>query len=274
MSKVSLTSLLLGGALGAGIAIAGSHLAHPTASPGEAASPVPAGEVAGHLQTLLAETDPLHRVSDLGALLPRLDPAEAPEIARVFGSSQLDSGDPELVLFAIWWAQHDPKAAFDWSSSDWRAKNATVISVIVRAWAHRDPKVALGAARGLVVVTQRDLATDAAISGWDESGQPGLFNAMREFNSIEFQQAAAAIARRRVIALWAEGALKWADSLEGPARDALLVRVASVAASDARGAPLVAEWARPRVSSGKEERLSGFPRRIGTRWVQHDPEHA
>jgi hypothetical protein len=273
MAKLSLGSLILGGALGAGIALAGAHLARP-ARPTESAVTVPAGEAADQMRQILKGADPLRRVSDLSGLLPRVDPAAAPELSKVFASSQLDSGEPELVLFGMWWAMHDPKAAMDWAALDWRARTAGVIAAIVRIWAHQDPQAALAAAHALPLPMQRDLATDAAIAGWDESGKPGLLEAMSGFNNIEFQQASEALARRRVIALGPEGALKWADSLQGMPHDILLVRVASTVASDPIGAPLVAEWARPRIGVDKEDRLSSFPRRIGTRWVQHDPERA
>jgi hypothetical protein len=149
-----------------------------------------------------------------------------------------------------------------------------VIAAVVRVWAHTDPKTALGAARALVFPYQRELATDAATAGWDESGQPGLLESLSQFNATEVQQIGEGIARRRVVTLGPEGALRWADDLEqGPFRDMLSVRVASAVAGDANGVRFAAEWARPRVSTEKGV-LSSYPRRIGTRWVHHDPEAA
>jgi hypothetical protein len=269
MSKNTLVSLILGCVLGAGLALAGCDRAR---APGGAASRTPE-EAAARVHEILAGKEPFQRFAEFGELLPGVDPSAAPAIAEVFETSAVDSGDPELVLFGMWWAGHDPQAAFAWTASDWRARHANVIAAVVRIWAHTDPKAAYAAARGLPFANQRDLASDAAIAGWDESGQPGLFEALGSFNQIEVQQVSETIARRRVGTLGAEGALAWADALaEGPFRDMISLRVASAAAADKKGAPLVAEWARPRIAEHASD--SNYPRRIGTRWVQHDPDAA
>jgi hypothetical protein len=277
MSK-SLIWLLIGSVLGfsaGGLIFHGFQgLRAGSASPASDSPGVPVADAVDQMREIFKRSEALQRVSGLASLLPHVDPKDAPVVAEVFETSPFDSGDPELVLFGIWWAEHEPGAAYAWTTTDWRARHANVIAAVVRSWAHRDPKVALAAARGLPFANQRDLATDAAIIGWDESGQPGLLEAMQQFNNIEFQQSCEALARRRVIALGAEGALRWLDSLPaGTIHDVLSMRVASAAAADKRGATVVADWARPKVTEGSE-RPSGFPRRIGMRWVQHDPDQA
>ena len=67
--------------------------------------------------------------------------------------------------------------------------------------------------------------------------------------------------------------MRWADSLPDEGfREVIAVRVASAAAAQRDGAELAAEWSRDRVRT--DDRLSSFPRRVGTRWVRHDPEAA
>jgi hypothetical protein len=258
-----------------GVACSDRPEAAPTpGAPADAATRVSAAEAPERVRKVLEGTDLLRRVAELGALLPTVDPAAAPAIAEVFETSKIDSGEPELVLFGIWWAGHDPEAAMAWTTSDWRARQANVIAAVVRVWAHRDPQAAFGTARGLAFSNQRDLATDAAIAGWDESGQPGLLEMLPSFNSIEMQQVCEGIARRRVVALGPEGALKWADGLEpGQIKDIMSVRVASAAAADKNGAKIAGEWARPRVTT-EPGIISNYPRRIATRWMHHDPEGA
>ena len=93
--------------------------------------------------------------------------------------------------------------------------------------------------------------TDAAIAGWDESGLPGLMESLTQFDQVQQQQISEGIARRRVVALGPEGALRWADELaENPLKNVLSLRVASAVASDKNDAAIRVE--------GKLLRQRGF----------------
>jgi hypothetical protein len=223
---------------------------------------------------ILNGKDPLRRVTELDALLSTLDPAAVPVLLQALDAAPVGGGDPELVLFAMWWAQFDPQAAYTWTVTEPRAQYGSVIAAIIRSWAHKDPKSALGTAQGLVFPAQREMAIDAAVAGWDESGAPGLLEIVERLNDIEKQRLAGSVARRRVLALGPAEAFRWVESLgtSESVKEMMALRVASAAAESVGGGPIAAAWAAPRVRS--DDRLSGFPRRIATRWVIRDPEAA
>jgi hypothetical protein len=263
-------ALAIGCALGAGIALVATH-----GDRGAASIAAPSSEQIGpRAAKILNGTDPSQRIQELSALLATLGPEAAPALVEVFAAAPMSGGDPEFVLFAMWWARFDPQATFRWIQTDERMQYASVISGTVRSWAQTDPKQALAAARGLQFPGQREMAIDAAIAGWDESGQPGLIEAVTQLADTEQQRLAGSVARRRVATLGPAGAFRWVESFETTPefREMTAVRVASAAAASAEGGPLAAAWATPRVRS--DDRLSGYPRRIATRWVAVDPKAA
>jgi len=242
---------------------------------GDAASgpPISAEEAGRRAKEILAQETPLKRIADMSALLLRCGPETVPALREAYEGARLDGGDPEIVLLATWWSGFDPKAAFEWTSSDWRATYGAVIAAVFRGWAHIDPQEALENAGTLRFPGQLDLARDAVFSGWDESGKPGLEEALTGSNMSDQQRYAEILARRRVVELGAEGAIQWAESHTNPAFQQMMkVRVASVAAGTKSGAAVVAKWATPQIVSATAP--TGFPRRIGTRWIVHDPEGA
>jgi hypothetical protein len=265
-------ALALGCALGAGIAfvaLRGDRARAPTIDA------APSDEQIGPRATeILNGKDPLRRVAEFNALLSTLGPAAVPALLEAFEAAPVDGWEPEFALFGMWWATFDPQAAFAWINTEPRVQRGTVIAAVVRSWAHGDPEHALGAARGLSFPGQRELAIDAAIAGWDESGQPGLLEAVMRLGDMDQQRLAESVARRRVLALGPAGAFRWVESLEATPtfREMMTVRVASAAAASVEGGPIAAAWATPRVRS--DDRLSSYPRRIATRWVARDPEAA
>jgi hypothetical protein len=263
-------ALALGCALGFGIAFAALRTDRARSAP------ITSDEEIGARATEILNNgkDPLGRVTEFSALLPTLGPTAAPALVKAIEASPLDGGDPEFVLLGMWWARFDPQAAMAWTATERRAQYATVIAGIIRSWAHSDPAAALAAARGLPSQGQQELAIDAAIAGWDESGAPGLLERVADLQDRDQQRLAASVARRRVLSLGPEGAFRWVESLEAapPFREMIAVRVASASAEVTGGGAIAAAWATPRVRS--DDRLSGYPRRIATRWVAKDPEAA
>ena len=261
MSRSAWLILAIGFALGAGIGHATSGSGwKPTI--GEAAAQ-------SSLREILAAPDPVERLRDLGRLLPAVEPDAAPALAKTLGASPIGWGDPESVLFSAWWARSDPESAYRWSVAAPRSNYANVVAAVFRVWGSRDPESALSRAGALPTEELKQVANQAALSGWDESGIPGFEQRIRELSSREQQQAGELLARRRVASLGPEGAFRWAEELPDPAfRDVMLVRVASAAAATRLGARPAAEWAAKRIRSGREE---GLPRRIGTRWIANDP---
>jgi hypothetical protein len=242
---------------------------------GETASPATPSldRVEERARAILSSDDPVRRVAEISALLPELTPEAVPALVRAFESAPLDGGDPEIVVFALWWAGFDPQAAREWTRTDWRASYGSVIAAVFRGWAHKDPRQAWGNSQGVGFTVQRELAMDAAMAGWDESGEPGLVEAVQQLGNVDQQRIGETLARRRVVMLGPEGALRWVDSIGDQGfREVMAVRVAGAAAAHKGAGPLAAEWAAQHVRT--DDRLSGFPRRIGSRWARYDPEGA
>jgi hypothetical protein len=232
------------------------------------------GDVSARVREILSGTDPLQRVSELSALLAKTSPDSLASVREGFQNSPLDVGEPEGTVVAQWWAGFDPKSAFDWAANDWRGGCGTVTSAVARIWAHSDPKAALEAVRKLRYPGQVEMGNEAIWAGWDEGGQPGLGEMLHTGSVRDQQRVAAILARRRVIQLGLDGAIHWVESFPDESmRPILSVRVASVAASiSPETARKAAEWATPQIVAAA--RPTGFPRRIGTRWIRHDPKGA
>jgi hypothetical protein len=220
-------------------------------------------------RAILADPDPLERSIRWGALLERAGTGAEPPLRDAIAASPLDVVDFEVIAFAMWWARFDPKAALAWTSTEWRAGANLVIGSVFRVWAHEDPKAAFAGINGIPEIRQ-DAAIDAVISGWQESGKPGLVEHVESLQSGPLRQRVGeSLARRLVLALGTQEALHWLDSLTDPAfREMMTMRVASTATVQG-DASVIAAWATPQVTTGRAL-PSGFPRRIATRWILRD----
>jgi hypothetical protein len=265
MSKTAslLLSLALGGVLG-------FALSRALPSSNDDLRALDPARVNARAREILSSPEPLQRIAELSALLRGLDRDDVPAVTEAFEDAPLDGGDPELIVLATWWAAFDPKAAFAWTTSDWRAGYGAVIASLFRAWAHVDPQEALENAAKLRYPGQLDMAKEAIYAGWDESGKPGLMEVFNQLRLGDQQRLAQILARRRVIVLGTQGAIEWLKTFPNPeVQEMMALRVASAAAGSKQGAREISEWATPLIAAAKEP--TGFPRRIGTRWVQHDP---
>src|SRR4029453_5558643 len=219
----------------------------------------------------LAIPDPLDRSLRWGSLLDRSDAEALSPLRDAISAAPLAVGEPEIVAFGMWWARFDPKAAVAWTSTEWRAQSRNVVGSIFRVWAHDDPEVAFQSATSIPEFHQ-SAAIDAVVAGWQESGKPGLVERVQSIPDITFRQRVGeSLARRLVIALGTQSAMRRLETIADPVfRETMTMRVASAATE--QGDPMeIADWARPYVTSGGE-RVSGYPRRIGTRWILRDPE--
>ena len=227
--------------------------------------------VGERLEEIFAEPDPIARIAELAPIFLDLPPEALPAVLEVYERSGLDGGDPELVLLGLWWARFDPRAAEQWTRTDWRAEYGAVLQAVYRSWAHSDPEAAFASAAGQLRPAVRDVSLDAAIAGWDESGKPGLIERVRSLPGLEKQRIGELLARRRVVSHGAEAALAWAEQLKPRSfANIMALRVASAAAQ--ADPEIAARWAEPRIAAAK--RPTGLPRRIGTRWVRYAPEDA
>lgn len=245
----------------------------PAADPGEAPPPLAPGAAVEQMRAALALAGPAERHEQVAALLRRSPPEALPGLREAFAEAPLDLGDPELVSFGMWWARFDGEGASDWAVSDWRTAHFPVVKNVFETWAHSDPELAYRRVYG-VRDNLREAAMRGAIAGWQRSGQPGLVEAVQSIQDERSRQLVAEhLARRVVIERGIEGAIEWTDSIaERPFQRIMRQRVAS-AGTELGDAAAMAAWAGTGVTQG-DERISGLPRRVGTRWVTRDPEAA
>src|SRR5688572_24594023 len=211
MSKPLLTLAFAVLGLVASLALGCGQAAEPQTGATPTAPQVSAEEAGRLAKEILHKDNPLERIAELSALLLRCGPDAVPALLEAYEGAPLDGGDPEIVLLATWWSAFDPKAAFEWTSSDWRATYGAVIAAVFRGWGHSDPQEALKNVGTLRFAGQLELARDAIYSGWDESGKPGLEEALTGSSLSDQQRFAEILARRRVVELGAEGAIRWAE---------------------------------------------------------------
>src|SRR5262245_53296058 len=124
-------------------------------------APSDPAQVTARALEILNGAEPLRRVSELSALLEDLGPDAVPALRDAIERAPLEGGDPELVVFATWWATLEPNAALAWTQKSWRAGYGQVISAVFRAWAHSDPEAALAQTKAVRFPVQRDMAKDA-----------------------------------------------------------------------------------------------------------------
>jgi hypothetical protein len=259
--------------IGAAGLLAGLALGTALRLPTPAALGIPAERAGDLAREVLATSDPLERSIRWGALLERSGSDAVQPLHETIAASPLDIGDLEVISFAMWWARFDPNAALAWTSAEWRAQSNFAIGQIFRMWAHADPEAAFKAI-GQVPELRQDAALDAVVTGWHESGKPGLVEYVQSIPADAIRQRAGeSLARHLVLALGTEAAMRWLETVGDPSfRQTMSMRIASAAAAQGDAAA-AATWATPQVSAGKAH-LSGFPRRIGTRWILRDPPAA
>lgn len=228
---------------------------------------------AARVREILAEVDPLHRASELASLLSRLGPDAVPAVTEVFDAAPINRGSVELALLGSWWGSIDPEAAWEWTKTDWRAEHTVVMAAVARAWAHRDPQAAIGAAAAVPYRSQARMCVAAAMAGWEESGKPGLVEHVLGLTDVVLQQKLSeSLAERKVLTLGSLAALEWAKALPHSQRTVLVPRVASAVAE--AEPKVAAAWAEPQILEAANSRPTGLPRRIASRWVKRDPEAA
>jgi hypothetical protein len=232
---------------------------------------VPLEGIGDELRDILLRPDMVERVAGTAALLSRVGPESLDAVLAAYDGVALDVTDIELVLLAEWWASFDPEAAFVWSALGWRGEHPWIRDAIFRAWGRSDPKVAL--MRAGTAMGNRMSYMRAVMIGWDESGQPGLFETVRGLGtSTERQTLIDAMVRRRMTRDGVESTMRWAEALpedQDSFRLNVFQRVASAAAEiDPERA---AGWASQHAESADGWDL---PRRVGVRWARRNPRAA
>jgi hypothetical protein len=227
--------------------------------------------VAGELREILMRPDPIRRAEGVASLLSRLGPESLDAVRTAYDSVFLDVGDIELVLLAEWWAAFDPEAAYGWALMSWRVDHPMVRNAVLRAWGRTDPPAAL--LRASAAPSLRAEYVRAVLTGWDESGKPGLYEMVRSMPpNLERQRLIEVISRRRVLRDGLEATFRWAEALPDDEDDFKLHVFQRVASSAAEIDPeRAAGWASQHAGRDYAWDLA---RRVGTRWAKREPAKA
>jgi hypothetical protein len=227
--------------------------------------------VAAQMREILLRPDLMERVAGVAGILPRLGPESLDAVLAAYDSVSIDAGDVELILLADWWASFDPEAAETWSLTSWRAAHPGVRTAVFRAWGRSQPETAV--LRAALTQGERIPYLRAAVTGWDESGRPGLFELLRDMGATaDRQMLADAMVRRRVLREGPEATFAWAEALPED-EDSLKLHVFQ------RVASTVADFD-PERAAGWASKHAGqpyawdLPRRVGRRWAKRDPKAA
>lgn len=265
---------LLGAALLLGCGAPASDPSTPQSSPRPDAAADADTPLHERVRRIADGSDGIERARALTTLLQASGPEDLDEIRRGLATSQRVRGDVELALFAEWWAGFDPLEAFKWTQFEYRADHPRVVSAVIRTWARRSPEEAmsLGHLGPRMASGFGSEINHAAIVGWYESGEPGLFDWILSINANDTQQKAlATYVSMRVLDDGPRGALAWADA-ESSGQEALrrwlFQRVLSTTAEfDAETSVAMLEELR-----GRGEEMNDYAERIGARWAKWDPE--
>ena len=148
------------------------------------------------------QPDPLQRIAELSALLKKLGPEAVPALTEALRQRAARRRRPGADRARPpGGPAFDPKAAFAWTSSDWRAGYGTVIAAVFRAGRTSTRKKRSRMRGALRFPGQLEMAKDALYAGWDESGKPGLQEVFDQLAMRDQQRLAQILARRRVITL-------------------------------------------------------------------------
>jgi hypothetical protein len=133
------------------------------------------GPISGAVRNALSIKDPLERAAALAGLLSVVPFSAYEEVENAFDAFFIENYELENVLFVEWWAQFDPRSAYEWTRAAYKGKHPRVVMAAVEAWARQEPQKALAVALALPRVGQLMGAGQlAVIAGWDDSGEPGL----------------------------------------------------------------------------------------------------
>jgi hypothetical protein len=272
MNKLTYAILLVlavGLAFGAGQRVGRNRPAPPTTLRERPAKPaLPAGVAGNRLTAVLARPASLERAADFAQLLRELGPESLGEAQAAFEALPVDVGELPSALFAAWWAQFEPAAAFAWVR-DRRPFSKLTHSMTVRTWARDDPRAAAQAISDIAGTDLRIAILRNLAFGWAESGTPGLDEYLRELaNPGEQQMAAEAYARWLVEHEGPQAAIDWAEGIPTDERDMKSHAVSRTGKEVARVDPLLAA-AFAEKHAGEEYGWSVY-RFVGRTWAARD----
>ncbi|MAI27758.1 MAG: hypothetical protein CMN75_17165 [Spirochaeta sp.] len=223
---------------------------------------------------ILTGNDPLERGQRLAEKLQQLGPESLQEVLDAYDAIFFELGDFEFEMLATWWARFDPQAAFDFTRTYWEANNYSVPQAVLRQWASMDPQAAMEAAILSGNTEVPDPFLFSVITGWDESGHPGLYEFVYKLGpGAPRQRALMHLAQRQIRRNGIEATIAWAEGLpsEGTYNAALKLNAfRRVAAAAVMVDPEAAtEFARKHFHSPYGVSVPSW---VGRRWSFSEPE--
>jgi len=229
------------------------------------------------LHEALIHPDPLARIHRVAEILQAATPEQLPDIQAEFERAPQAWGDLEYALFIGWWARFDPKLAMAYAETDIRSDHPRVYSEAMRMWARKDPKGAIDS--GWLVSASmgysgwRAEIVEAIVTGWFESGNPGL----EEWLSTGVEPNSALAAQRayirmRVLRDGGKSALEWARTAPFPPEQQRLLFANGLNAVARMDPKLAIEYLGIAEQDGIDVR--SFVARIARGWANLDPSAA
>jgi hypothetical protein len=173
----------------------------------------PAGEAGNRVTAVLSQPASIDRAAEFVGLLRELGPDAIGEAQSAMESLPVDVGELPSALFATWWAQFEPDAAFAWVRKR-RPFSKLTHSMTIREWARNDPTAAAQASTGIPGTDLRLAVYRNLAFGWAESKAPGLDDFLENIsNPGEQQMTVEAYVRWKVENEGSESAIAWAEAV-------------------------------------------------------------
>jgi hypothetical protein len=228
------------------------------------------------LVEILQLNDPLERGRLLATKLQTLGPDSVSEVLDAYDVVFFELGDFEFEMLATWWARFDPRAAFEFTRTYWEAAQNGITMAVIRQWASVDPPAAMKALMWAGSDPENpDPWINALVTGWDESGYPGVYDWVLAMGpGYGRQRALMQLVQRQIRRDGPDAAIAWAESLPtGKRNDVLKLnafrRVAGALAQDNREAATAFTLKYYDSPYGRD-----LPSWVGRRWSFYEPELA
>lgn len=240
-------------------------------------SSTPPSELRAALDDAFAARSRFERIRKLSAALERLDAGSVDQAVQVFERENWWLVDTEIRLFMGAWTRFDPEAALEYAAR-WPvgAHRAEALAAALQGFARHDP---VAAERHFKILAPTHLhirgeLVDSLITGWVESGQPGVLQHIASEKQGTWPYGAMLAAGKTTRMLGARGAIDWAEEAVASAlppnlKQQIFQRVTGMAA---RSDPVaVAAFVGKHAGEPYADRSA---RLLAERWISQDAEAA
>ena len=261
--------------LGAAIALSGCE--EPSTRHADPQWSDAASSIGPALEHAFGQSSRFDRIERLTTALVRLDASQIDEAVAVYEVEHWWLGTTEIELLMEAWTRFDPAAALEYAGK-WPdpTRRPAALSAVIRGWALHDPQAATQAVEtvGAAYPMQRQMFVENLLTGWGQSGQPGLIEYIADRPERTFPTNAMWVAGGQTRRLGVPGVLDWLDGhltrdLPAKLKLNLFRRVTGMASrlDPAR----VAIWLKTHEGQEYTNRASTL---LIERWVSLDPDAA